>query len=82
MLTIRHITRGSVEFEYDGKIAVIAAEAFVREGDSPDFVLYGSTLKRWAPPHDAKVIDRALRKVLLKELQDAFAARGMIAEVE
>ncbi len=82
MLTIKRITRGHVEFEHEGRTAVIEGEGLLRGQGSPDFVLYRNTLNRWAPPNDADEIDEMLKQALLEELLVAFNERGMTAEIE
>jgi len=82
VITIKNITRGHVEFEHDGRTAIIEGEGLLRGHGSPDFVLYSNTLKQWEAPHTAEAISDETKQTLLADLLKAFAQKGMTAEIE
>jgi hypothetical protein len=82
VIAIKNITRGYVEFEHQGRTAIIEGEGLLRGHGSPDFVLYSNTFNQWEAPHAAETISDETKQTLLADLLKAFAERGMTAEIE
>lgn len=80
MLTIINITRGHVDFEFNGKRGVVYGEALLPD-HAADYVLYEHSLSAWSQPFPDQPILADLKRDVLEQLVSAFAARGMRGEV-
>lgn len=79
---IKNMTRGLVEFEFEGKTAIIHGEAYLPGYGSPDFVAYENSITRWEPPHENEPFDDAIKKRLFAALVAAFHEKKWTIVVE
>ncbi|WAS94047.1 Imm74 family immunity protein [Nannocystis punicea] len=79
---IKHMTRGHIEFEFDGKPVTIPGEALLPGHGSPDFVIFSAMLKTWGPPNTGEPLDDATKKRLLAAAVAEMKEIGMTVEID
>lgn len=76
---ITKITRGAIEFEFQGGIVRVQGEGHL-PGGSVDYVIYAK-LVCWQEPNDCKVMTPNLRKQIVEAIVREMEAKGMKVEV-
>ncbi|MBU1168228.1 MAG: hypothetical protein KKD44_01550 [Proteobacteria bacterium] len=79
---IKNITRGHIEFEYEGKSITIYGEALLPGYGSPDFVIYSNMLNTWDPPYEKDNIDKEEKSKILSSVVTEMKKKGMTVEIE
>jgi hypothetical protein len=82
MIVINNVTRGRVDFTYDGRTGTIGGEGLLPGYSPVDYVLYENTFNKWNPPHETEFIDSELKNKILNEIVKLFLIKGMKAEIE
>lgn len=79
---IKDVTRGHIEFEFEGRLVTVPGEALLPGHGSPDFVVFSKMLTGWDPPYDGVAMDEATKARLLDALVSEMSAAGMRVEID
>lgn len=79
---IKHISRGSIIIEVEGREVTVQSEALLPGYGSPNFVIDSNSIKKWDPPHQDEPFTSQDRDKVLSTLQADLVARNYTFDIE